>query len=155
MVEKGNKKGLIQKLIPRILKAALWGTLTYVFFYYLPMAMYPMDLLPLEYSQLFYLFAGIVVFFAVITNLFSGTIFECAFSIARALIMIIYFFVAFNGGLMSFTMPLEGATVNLVIDLKAFLVIFILVNLLSIAKGMFRATEFLAKKVETDQLSAH
>ena len=70
MVEKRNKKELIAKLIPRILKAALWGTLTYVFFYYLPMAMYPMELFPLEYSQLFYLFAGVVVLGIIIW--FSG-----------------------------------------------------------------------------------
>lgn len=153
MVEKGNRKGPIEELIPRVLKATLWGALTYVFAYYLPMLIYPMDLLPLEYNQLFYLFVGIVVFFAVVTKLFSGTILEYAFGIARALIMIIYFIVAFDGGIISLTMPMMETTVNLVVDLKAFLTILILVNLLSVAKSMFQATKFLAKKVETSQLS--
>lgn len=153
MIEEGNRKGLIEKLIPRVLKATLWGALTYVFVYYLPMLIYPMDLLPLEYSQLFYLFVGIVVFFAVVTKLFSGTILEYAFGIARALIMIIYFIAVFDGGIVSLTMPMMGTTVNLVVDLKAFLTILILVNLLGVAKSMFQATKFLAKKVETSQLS--
>ncbi|NIR87553.1 hypothetical protein GWO13_08370 [Candidatus Bathyarchaeota archaeon] len=153
MVEKGSTKGLIEKLILRVLKAALWGALTYVFVYYLPNLIYPMDLLPLGYSQFFYLFVGIVVFFAVVTKLFSGTIFEHAFSIARALIMIIYFIAVFNGGIISLTMSMEEAAVNLVINLKAFLAILILVNLLGIAKSMFKVTKFLAKKVETSQLS--
>jgi len=153
MVEMISREGLIKKLIPRVLKATLWGTLTFVFVYSLPTLIYPMELLPLEYSQLFYLFVGIAVFFAFVTKLFSGTILEYAFSIARALIMIIYFIAVFNGGIISLTMPMEGATVNLVADLKAFLAILILVNLLGVAKSMFQVTKFLAEKVETGQLS--
>jgi len=155
MVKKENTKGLIKKLIPRVIKAAIWGTLTFVFVYYLPTLIYPMDLLPAGYNQFFYLFAAIAVFFAVVTKLFSGTILEHAFSIAKALIIIIYFITVFNGGIISLTMPMEEATVKLVVDLKAILVILILVNLLGIAKSMFQLTRFLAKKVETSQLSVH
>jgi hypothetical protein len=95
---------------------------------------------------------GIAVFFAVVVKFFSGTVFEFAFSIARGLTMIIYFIVALNGGIISLSMPMMEATVNLVVDLKAFLAILILLNLLGIAKSMFRATNFLAKKAETGQL---
>jgi len=153
MVEEEIRKRLMKKLIPRVLKATLWGTLTFVFVYYLPTLIYPMELLPLEYSQLFYLFVGITVFFAVVTKLFSGTILEYAFSIARALIVIIYFIAVFNGGIISLTMPMEGVAVNLVADLKAFLAILILINLLGVAKSMFQVTKFLVEKVETSQLS--
>lgn len=152
MVEEKSKKGLMEKLIPRVAKAALWGVLTWVFVYYLPMLICPIDLLPVEYSQFFYLFVGIAVFFAVVVKFFSGTIFEYAFSIARGLTMIIYFIVALNGGIISLSMPMMEGTVNLVVDLKAFLAILVLVNLLGIAKSMFRATNFLAKKAETGQL---
>lgn len=155
MIEKINTKGLVKKLIPRILKAAIWGTLTFVFVYYLPTLIYPMSFLPVGYNNFFYLFAGIYVFFAVITKLFSGTILEYAFSIAKALIIIIYFITVFNGGIVSLTMPMEEATVNLVVDLKAILTILILVNLLGIAKTMFQLTRFLAKKVETGHFSVH
>lgn len=155
MVKKVNTKGLVKKLIPRILKAAIWGTLTFVFVYYLPTLIYPMSFLPAGYNQFFYLFAGICVFFAVVTKLFSGTILEYAFSITKALIIIIYFITVFNGGIVSLTMPMEEATVNLVVDLKAILTILILVNLLGIAKTMFQLTRFLAKKVETGHFSVH
>jgi len=99
------------------------------------------------------LFVGIAVFFAVITNLFSGTIFGYAFSIARALIMIIYFIAAFNGGIVSLTMPLREFTVSIVVDVKAFLTILVLVNLLGIGKSLLQVTGFLAKKVEADKLN--
>jgi len=49
-------------------------------------------------------------------------------------------------------MPIEGTTVNLVVDLKAFLAILILVNLLGIGKSMLEVMNLLAKKVETSQL---
>jgi len=151
MVEEGSRKGLMKKLIPRVLKAALWGSFTFVYVYFLPRLMFPIELLPLEYSRLFYLFVGIAVFFTVMTKLFSETIFEHAFSIARALIMTIYFIVVLNGGIINLTMPMKETTVNLVVDLKAMLVILILVNLLGIAKSVFQATRFLEEKVETSQ----
>jgi len=153
MVEEGSIRGLIEKSIPRIIKAAVWGALTYVFAYYLPMLMFPMDILPIEYGQLFYLFVGIIVFFAVVTKLFSGTILEYAFSIARALIMILYLIAVFNGGIISFAVSMEEASVNLAVNLEALLTILILVNLLGIAKSMLQATNFLAKKIDTNQLS--
>jgi len=155
MVEEGKRKGLMNKLIPRVLKAALWGMFTYVFVYYLPRLIYPMDLFPLAYNQFFYLFVGIAVFFAVVIKFFSGTIFEHAFSIARALILIIYFIAVFNGGVISLTMPMEETTVNLLVDLKVFLAILILMSLLEIGKSMFQLTNFLAKKAESSQLSTH
>ncbi|NIW14546.1 MAG: hypothetical protein GWN31_11585, partial [Candidatus Thorarchaeota archaeon] len=110
MVDERSRKKLMNMLIPRTIKAALWGTFTYVFVYYLPRLIYPMDVLPLEYNQFLYLFVGIAVFFAVVVKFFSGTILEHAFSIARALILIIYFVAVFNGGIISLTMPMEETT---------------------------------------------
>jgi len=152
MVEERNKKGLMRRLIPNVLKAALWGTITFLFVYFLPMLLYPMELLPIEFSQLFYVFVGITVFFTVITKLFSGTILEHAFSMTRALVMIIYLIAVFHGGIIRLTMPMEEAPVNLAADLTAILAILTLVNLLGIAKSMFQITEFLARKTESSQL---
>ena len=153
MVKGNSKKTLIRKMIPNVLKAAVWGIITYVFVGYLPTLIFPMDFLPFGYNQLFDLFVGIAVFFAVITNLFSGTIFGYAFNIAKGLVMIIYFIIAFNGGIISLTMAMSEVVVSLVVDVKAFLVILVLVNLLGIGKTLLQVTSFLAKKVEPSQLS--
>jgi len=152
MVKESSENSLIRKMIPNVFKAAVWGIFTYVTVGYLPTLLFPMDFLPFGYNQLFDLFVGIAVFFAVITNLFSGTIFGYAFNIARGLVMIIYFIVAFNGGIISLTMPMSEVTVSLVVDVKAFLVILVLVNLLGIGKSLVQVTNFLAKKVEANQL---
>lgn len=154
MVEGLSAKSLTKKLFPRFLKAAIWGTLTYLLVYHLPMLIYPLKALPFEFApQLLYLFVTIAVFFAVITQLFSGTVLGYAFGIAKALIMIAYFIYVFSGGVISLTMPISGTTVDLVVDLRAFLTMIISVNLLALAKNMLQITNLLAKKVETSQLS--
>jgi hypothetical protein len=67
--------------------------------------------------------------------------------------MMIYFIAAFNGGIISLTMPMQEFTVSLMVDVKAFLAILVLVNLLGIGKNLLQVTGFLAKKVEADQLN--
>jgi hypothetical protein len=153
MDNESRKKSFMKKMIPNVFKATVWGVITYVLVGYLPTLLFPIDFLPFGYNQLFDLFVGIAVFFAVITNLFSGTIFGYAFSIARALIMIIYFIAAFSGGIISLIMPMQEFTVSIVVDVKAFLIILVLVNLLAIGKSLLQVTGFLAKKVEADQLN--
>lgn len=153
MAEESDTKALVKTLVPRIFKAALWGIFTYVLVYYPTMLIYSVAPIPLGYNQLFYLFVGVAVFFAVVTKLFSGTILEYAFSIARALIMIIYFIHIFNGGIISFTMPMSEVTVNIVVDLRVLLVMFLSVNLLAIGKSLLQVVDLLAKKVETSQFA--
>ncbi len=153
MVKESSEKSLMRKMIPNVFKATVWGIITYILIGYLPTLIFPIDFLPFGYNQLFDLFVGIAVFFAVITNLFSGTIFGYAFSIARALVMIIYFVIVFNGGIIGLTMPMQEFAVSLVVDVKAFLSILVLVYLLGIGKSLLQATNFLAKKVEAEQLN--
>jgi len=152
MVKESGEKSLVRKMIPNVFKAALWGIITYVFVGYLPTLLFPMDFLAFGFNQLFDLFVGIAVFFAVITNLFSGTILGYAFSIARGLVMIIYFIFALDGGIISLSMPISESTVSFVVDVKVFLTILVLVNLLGIGKSLLQVTSFLAKKVEANQL---
>jgi hypothetical protein len=152
MVKESGEKSLVRKMIPNVFKAAVWGMITYVFVGYLPTLLFPMDFLAFGFNQLFDLFVGITVFFAVITNLFSGTILGYAFSIARALVMIIYFIFALDGGIISLSMPISEVTASFVVDVKVFLTILVLVNLLGIGKNLLQVTSFLAKKVEANQL---
>jgi len=152
MVKEIGEKSLVRRIIPNVFKAAVWGIITYVFVGYLPTLLFPMDFLAFGFNQLFDLFVGIAVFFAVITNLFSGTILGYAFSIARGLVMIIYFIFALDGGIISLSMPISEVTASFVVDVKAFLTILVLVNLLGIGKNLLQVTSFLAKKVEANQL---
>ena len=136
---------ILKEAVPRILKAVIWGSLTFLIVYYLPMMFYPQELLPIDYVTPLIQFATISVFFAVAGQLFSGTIIGCSFGVARAIVVIAYFFMLSDGGIFSITLPFGEVTVNFALDLTLFLLMIIAVNLLSIAKNILEAISILAE----------
>jgi hypothetical protein len=145
-----NTKIVTKVVLPRVLKAAVWGTFTFVMVYYLPLMLLPKDIpqsiLPFDYTAQLLDFAVIAVFFAVVGQLFSGTVIKCGFGIARALVIIAYFFVVSEGGVFSVTFPISEVTVNVILDITVLLLMIISVNLLSIAKNLFEAINLLTEK---------
>ena len=140
-----NLSLILQKAVPRILKAVIWGSLTFLIVYYLPMMFYPQDILPIDYITPLIQFAAIAVFFAVAGQLFSGTIIGCGFGVARAIVVIAYFFMVSEGGVFSLTLPFGENIVNLAFDLSLFLLMIIAVNLLGIAKNILEAISILSE----------
>ena len=139
-------KSILKKSFPRVLKAIAWGALTYIIVYYLPMILYPTDLLPLDYATPLFDFAMIIVFFAVVGQLFSGTILGCGFGVAKAIVVIAYFFAVSDGGVFSVTLPISELTVNLAVDISIILLMIISVNLLNIVKNILEALVLLNEK---------
>jgi hypothetical protein len=160
MADEKDVKALVKKIMPRVVKAALKGFIMFLLTYLLPTlmmdAMMPTELpfgtLPSEYMTLFNVFSAIIVFFAVVTELFSGTIFQHIFSTGKALILIMYFICVLNGGIITsaFQIPGQGQVIHIFADLRVFLAILIFVNLLGFAKSMFQAVDFLSGKVEAE-----
>jgi hypothetical protein len=140
-----NMSLILKKAVPRILKAVIWGSLTFLIVYYLPMMFYPQELLPIDYVTPLIQFATIAVLFAVAGQLFSGTIIGCGFGVARAIVVIAYFFMLSDGGVFSMTLPISEVTINLAFDLSLFLLMIIAVNLLGIAKNLLEAISLLAE----------
>lgn len=141
-----NAKLILKKAAPRVLKATVWGALTFLVVYYLPMMLYPTDILPFDYATPLIQFAAIAVFFAVVGQLFSGTIIGCGFGIARALVIIAYFFAVSDGGVFRVTLPISEVTVNLAVDISILLLMIVSGNLLSIAKNLLEAITLLTEK---------
>jgi len=141
-----NAKLILKKAVPRVLKATVWGALNFFVVYCLPMMLYPTDILPLDYSTLLINFAAIVVFFAVVGQLFSGTIIGCGFGIAKAIVIIAYFFAVSDGGVFSVTLPISELTVNLAVDISILLLMIVSVNLFNIAKNLLEAITLLTEK---------
>jgi len=145
-----NANFVTKTVLPRVLKAAVWGTFTFVMVYYLPLMLIPKDMppniLPFDYATQLFDFALISVFFAVVGQLFSGTVIGCGFGIARALVIIAFFFVVSEGGVFNVTLPISDLTVNLRLDISTLLLMVVSVNLLSIAKNLFEAISLLTEK---------
>ena len=135
---------VLKKAAPRILRATVWGSLTFLVVYYLPILFYPQDILPVDYLAPILQFASISVFFAVAGQLFSGTIIGCGFGVARAIVVIAYFFMVSDGGIFNLSLPISGVTVDFAVDLSLFLLMVIAVNLLGISKNILEAISILA-----------
>jgi len=145
-----NTKLIMKTVLPRVLKATVWGTFTFVMVYYLPLMLIPKDIpqniIPFDYTAQLLDFAMISIFFAVVGQLFSGTVIGCGFGIARAIVIIAYFFVVSDGGVFSVTLPISEVTVNLTLDITIILLMIVSVNLLSIAKNLLEAITLLTEK---------
>jgi len=139
-------KLFMKEAFPRVLKATVWGTVTFLVVYWLPMMLYPRNILPLDYATPLMQFATIAVFFAVAGQLFSGTVIGCGFGVAKAIVVIAYFFAVSDGGVFSVTLPISGLTVNLAVDISILLLMIVSVNLINIAKNLLAAIALLTEK---------
>ena len=143
---KAISKLFLEEAFPRVLKAIVWGSVTFLVVYWLPMILYPTDMLPLDYATPLLQFAIIAVFFAVAGKLFSGTVIGCGFGVAKAIVVIAYFFSVSDGGVFSVTLPISELTVNLAVDIGVLLLMIVSVNLINIAKNLLAAIDILTEK---------
>lgn len=137
---------ILTEVLYRVLKAAIWGSVTFFIVYYLPTMLYPSDLLPSEYLTALTDFAAISVTFTVIGQLLSGTVIGCGFGIARALVIIAFFFMVADGGIFSLTIPVMEMDVHFSIDITTILLMVVSVNLLDIARNLLHAITLLTNK---------
>lgn len=154
MFENEFGESLARKLLPRIAKAAIKGIIYFALFYVFPTFLISQlskfaPQLSTQYGQTVTVFAAILIFFVVASELTSGTIYQHALNIGRALILIIFFVFALNGGIVKFDIDVAGSQrVNLVADLKVFLLMLIAIDLLGLAKSVLQAVNFLSEKAD-------
>jgi hypothetical protein len=139
---------LLRTLLPRILKAVLW-TAFYLLLDFLLHRSLPYETLPQGFRIATEGFILILLFFAVMGSLSSGTIFEYIFGFARGLSLIVFTWLVLNGGILTFSFPSEiGGNIALTLDFQIFLAMYVLTELLGVARNILRAMEFLSKKTE-------
>jgi len=137
-------------MLPRIVKAVVKGLLWFVFLYVVPMLIISrlLQVAPeifSRYEQLLPVFVAIIIFFVVASELTSGTIFQHAFNIGKALILMIFIVVALEGGVVA----LDFQEFHLVADLKIYLIMLLTIDLLGLAKSVLQAINFLSEKAES------
>jgi len=82
----------------------------------------------------------------------SGTIYQYVFGVARALVVMLFFIYVLSGGVVALAIPLGGATVNVMVDLRVILAMIVLICLLGMGKNVVQAIDFVSGKVETEEL---
>ena len=152
MVEEGRTETFVRKFVPRIIKAALLVVITYLPLYFLSAFIEPFQSFFPWYEPLTNIFAAVFIIFLVVGVFTSGTIYQYVFGAARTLVVMIFFIYALNGGIVPLAVPNEGATVNIMVDLRVILAMLVLVCLLGIGKNVVQAIDFVSAKVETKEL---
>jgi len=140
MDDNARWKTFSKKMIPKILKASLVAIILYVLLFYIPMLIIP-SFIPSEYESFIDVFAAMIIFFAFITTLASGTIFRYVFGTARALAFLIFFVQILSNGVVTESF----GTISILVDLRVFFAMLIAVELLEFGKNMFEVINFLAE----------
>lgn len=147
MSETENKiqpSSFFAKILPRILKATLQALILIVAYFIFLSFMPPLEGSLSIFKELIDAFLIVYVFFTVASALTSGTIFQHAFNVGKSLFTLSYFLYALGGG----TLSGEMQTVHFLIDLKALLVMIIIVCLIGVSKSLLQAIQFLVDKAE-------
>ncbi len=143
-------------MLPRVAKATVKGLLYLLLFYIIPMFFLSQvagfaPQLSEDFQQRVALFAAIAIFFVVATELTSGTIYQHGLNIGRALILVIYFVIALDGGVVKMGLDIiEGQRISIVADLRIYLMILISIDLLALAKSVLQLVNFLSEGTEAE-----
>jgi len=152
MVEKGNTKLFVRKILPKAFKAAFLAVMAYLPMYFLSTLISPIQPFFPWYEPLTNIFAAVFIFFLVVGVFSSGTVFQYVFGVARTLVLMVFFICVLNGGIITLTVPVEGASVNVMFDVTVVLAMLILVCLLGIAKNVVQAIDFVSGKAEIKEM---
>jgi len=153
LFENQTARSFLRKMLPRIVKASIKGLLYFVFLYVLPtflisqVSEFAPELFA-GYGQLLGLFVGVVIFFVVASELTSGTIFQHAFNIGKAIILIMFFVLALTGGIVNLSLNLEEIRISIWADLRIYMAMLIIIDLMGLAKSILQAVNFLSEKAE-------
>jgi len=136
-------------MLPRILKATIKGLFYFFILYVVPSFLISQmsETAPGLFSSLtglVNLFVIVIVFFVVASELTSGTIFQHAFNVGKAIILIVFFVLALGGGVVT----LDVERIHLFADLRVVLGMLIVIDLLSLAKSVLQAVNFLLDRAE-------
>lgn len=149
VVEKeNNRKRRIRTSAIRILKAAVKAAIVCIVYIILTRLLEPISTFIPGLPQMIETFVIVYIALMVIGDLTSGTIFQHVFSTAKALFVMAYLILALNTGILEYSY----GNVDLIIDLRLFLVVVMLLELLGLAKSLVQAINYVSEKAELTRI---
>jgi hypothetical protein len=136
-------------MTPRIAMAIVKAVLYFVLFYALPVFVVSqvsqfMPEIFTRYSEILQVFVAVLILFTVAAELTKGTIYQHAFNVGKAIVLLVFFVLAFSGGIIDVTV--QG--VHIRADLTVYLLMLITIDLLGLAKSVLQAIDFMHEKAE-------
>jgi hypothetical protein len=132
----------LRKIGFRALKAAAKGILVYILYFVLSLFLAPfMEMVP-TLQQSIEAFVTLYLILMVIGDFMADTIYHYFFGAGKSLFVIFYLILSLKSGVVSTSF----GSVNLLVDLRLFLVIAMLLSLLGLARSVFQAINFMNEK---------
>jgi uncharacterized ion transporter superfamily protein YfcC len=139
-----NLKPRIRKNIFRVLKTTIKAVIIGVIYVLLLQVLAPASVMIPGLQEIVATFVIVYVVLMVVGDLTSGTIFQHFFNGAKSLFVIGYLIFSLNSGILDYTF----GNVNLIIDVRLFLIVAMLLGLLGLAKSILQAINYVNEKVE-------
>jgi hypothetical protein len=144
-----NSKTKLRQIWFKAFKAAIKAILFYALYFVLwTMFLAPVAGIVPGLQQMIETFVIVYIVFMIVGELTSGTVFQYFFDSARALFVISFLILSLNGGMISGTFE----NVNLIVDVRLFLVFAALLGLLGFAKSVLQAISFMNERAEQPQM---
>lgn len=150
-----EERNWLRIILPRVVEAAFWSFIMGAAFFVPLMLMQQLGIdESIQYGQIgFSSMVVIFIAFEFAIHLLSGTIIRYALSTARTIISMALLIVVTNGGIItstipSGTLPYELKGVQITVDFSWILAALLVLSLLSIAKNILQALDFLSEKAE-------
>jgi hypothetical protein len=132
----------LRKIGVRALKAAAKGILVYILYFVLSLFLAPfMEMVP-TLQQSIEAFVTLYLILMVIGDFLADTIYHYFFGAGKSLFVIFYLILSLKSGVVSTSF----GSINLLVDLRLFLVIAMLLSLLGLARSVFQAINFMNEK---------
>ena len=128
------------------MKAGIKAVLIYIVYFIFMLLVQPFFELIGQYSLLIDIFFMVIIAFTFLTEFFSGTIVKYMIEFSKSLFIIFYFVASLNSGIIDISME----NVSIIVNLRFFLLMLVLINVIGMAKTVLSAINFLHEKSEKE-----
>ena len=132
----------LRKIATRALKASIKGILLYVVYFILSLFLAQVTEAIPTLQQSIETFVTLYIILIVVGEFMAGTVYQYFFGASKSLFVISYLILSLKSGLVNATY----GNINLLVDLRLFLVVAMLLSLLGFARSILQAINFTNKK---------
>lgn len=143
-IEDNSYRKKMRKTVFTIAKTVIKTAIVCTLYVILSQVLAPLSPLIPGLQQMLQTFIIVYVALMIVSNLTSGTVFQHIFGAARCGFVMAYLIVSLNSGIFDYTF----GSVSLMVDLRMFLVIVMMLEILGLAKSVILAIDFVSQKAE-------
>jgi len=148
VIEDSSFRKEMRKAVFTIAKTAIKTAIVCIVYVILSQVLAPLSPLVPGLQGMLQTFIIVYVALMIVSNLTSGTVFQHIFSAVRCGFVMAYLIVSLNSGIFDYTF----GSVSLMIDLRVFLVIVMMLEILGLAKSVILTIDFVSQKAELIQI---